>query len=442
MEDEMEKIRAPRGTADIYPPESARWQAFEARARALARRFGYGEIRTPMFEATELFVRSVGEATDIVEKEMYTFSDKSGRSLTLRPEWTAPVVRAMLEHNLLATASQRLFYVGPFFRYERPQAGRYRQANQFGVECFGFAGPEADVEVIALAHELLRTYELPGVALKLNSIGDACCRGAYREALLTYFRPHASELSADSQRRLERNPMRILDSKEAEDRALVAGAPAFLDHLCGACATHFRAVCALLESAQIPFTIEPRLVRGFDYYTRTVFEFVSEALGAQNTLCGGGRYDDLVRSLGGPPTPAVGFGLGIERFLMVVDAIGAKTRQELEGLAVIALGAAARERAVPLVAALRRLSGEVPVTIDYQDAKIAAQFKRAERAGARAALILGDDELARGEVVVRDLSARTQDTILTKDGDASTAASVLHWYRALPAHRAAEREAV
>ena len=438
----MEKIRAPRGTADVYPPDTARWQEFEARARAIARRFGYGEIRTPMFEATELFVRGVGETTDIVEKEMYTFLDKSERSLTLRPEWTAPVVRAMLEHNLLATGAQRLFYIGPFFRYERPQAGRYRQANQFGVECFGFAGPEADVEVIALALELLRAYDLPGVTLNVNSIGDECCRPAYREALLAYFRPHSAELSADSQRRLERNPLRILDSKETQDRALVAGAPAFLDLLCADCAAHFRAVCALLESAGIPFTVDPRLVRGFDYYTRTVFEFVSEALGAQSTLCGGGRYDDLVRSLGGPPTPAVGFGLCIERFLMVLDALGTQALPEPHGLAVIALGAPARTRAVPLVAALRRVSGDVPITIDYQDAKIAVQFKRAERAGARAAVILGDDELARGELVLRDLSARTQDTVAIKGAESATADNVLRWYHSLPAHRSAVREAV
>jgi len=438
----MEKIRAPRGTADVYPPESARWQEFEARARAVARRFGYGEIRTPMFEATELFVRGVGETTDIVEKEMYTFEDKGGRSLTLRPEWTAPVVRAMLEHNLLANGPQRLFYVGPFFRYERPQAGRYRQANQFGIECFGFAGPEADVEVMALAHELLRSYDIPGVTLNINSIGDACCRLAYREALLAYFRPHLAELSADSQRRLERNPLRILDSKESQDRALIAAAPAFVDHLCHSCSRHFDQVQLLLGSAGIPFTVDPRLVRGFDYYTRTVFEFSSDALGAQSAVCGGGRYDELVQSLGGPETPAVGFGLGIERFLMVLDAAGKRPIAKPEGLAVIALGAAGRARSVSLVAALRRASNAPPITIDYHDAKIAAQFKRAERAGASAAVILGDDELARNEVVVRDLSARTQDTIAAKDDDAATAEAILRWYHTLPADRSAVREAV
>jgi histidyl-tRNA synthetase len=438
----VEPIAAPRGTNDIYPPESAAWNALEANARDIAHRFGYGEIRTPMFEATELFVRGVGETTDIVEKEMYTFEDKGGRSLTLRPEWTAPVVRAMLEHNLLASGSQRLFYIGPFFRYERPQAGRFRQANQFGIECFGFAGAEADVEVIALAYELLRAYDLPGVTLNVNSIGDACCRPAYREALLAYFRPHAAELSADSQRRLERNPLRILDSKEPEDRALVEGAPTFIDLLCANCAAHFAAVCTLLESANIPFTVQPRLVRGFDYYTRTVFEFVSDALGSQSAVCGGGRYDDLVHSLGGPPTPAVGFGLGIERFLMVLDAIGNRPLAEPDGIAVIALGASAREHAVPLVAALRRISEDVPVTIDYADAKLAAHLKRAERTAARAAVILGDDELARQEAVVKDLSARAQDTISTKQGFTIAADTILRWYHALPPHHSAVREAV
>ncbi len=429
----MNKIAAPRGTADLYPPDSLRWQALEARIRQIARRFGYGEIRTPMFESTDLFVRGVGETTDIVEKEMYTFADKGGRSLTLRPEWTAPVVRALLEHNLLAQGAQRLYYLGPFFRYERPQAGRYRQANQFGVECFGFAGPEADVEVMQIAHELLLSYEVPGVVLSLNSIGDACCRPAYREALLAYFRPHAAQLSADSRRRLERNPLRILDSKAPEDRALVASAPTFLEELCAPCTAHFAGVRASLDAVGIPYRIDARLVRGFDYYTRTVFQFDSDALGAQSTVCGGGRYDDLVRSLGGPPTPAVGFGLGLERFLLLLEQTGRAPAQRSQGIAVITLGAAARAAAIPLVAALRRHSGDVPVSIDYCDAKIGAHFKRAERAGARGALIVGDDELARGEIVVRDLHARAQRTLALDANAAATARAVLAWYETLPA---------
>lgn len=426
----MIKIAAPRGTADIYPPESARWQELEARIRGVASRFGYGEIRTPMFESTDLFIRGVGETTDIVEKEMYTFLDKGGRSLTLRPEWTAPVVRAMLEHNLLAQGPQRLFYVGPFFRYERPQAGRYRQASQFGVECFGYAGPEADVEVMHVAYELLRAHGIPGVVLHVNSIGDDCCRPAYREALLAHFRPHAASLSADSQRRLERNPLRILDSKAPEDRELIALAPTFGETLCEACATHFALVRTLLAAIGIPFVVEPRLVRGFDYYTRTVFEFISDALGAQSTVCGGGRYDDLVRSLGGPPTPAVGFGLGIERFLLVLDKVGERVAPARRGIAAIALGAEARAELFPLVAALRE-AGDLPVSIDYHDGKLQAHFKKADRANARAALILGDDERARGVIVARDLVSREQQTLGPAASPAALADLVFAWYRTL-----------
>ncbi len=426
----MSKIAAPKGTADVYPPQSARWQALEARIHVLARRFGYGEVRTPMFEATELFERGVGEATDIVEKEMYTFTDKGGRSLTLRPELTAPVVRALLEHGLLQTGPQRLYYVAPFFRYERPQKGRFRQAHQFGTECFGYAEPEADVEVIQLAFELLRAYRVPGATLRINSIGDETDRPAYRAALLDYFRPLSASLSGDSQRRLERNPLRILDSKHESDREAIANAPTFFDSLSDANRAHFERVCALLSEIGIPYTIEPRLVRGFDYYTRTVFEFVSDALGSQNAICGGGRYDDLVRSLGGPATPAVGFGMGLERFLMLLDAMGATGAPDREGIAVIALGAAARERAAPLIAALRRRDeAGIPIVADYGDAKLDRQLKRADRANVRAAIILGDDELAAGALVVRDLMARKQVKLPTALDDPDvTAVDVLRWY--------------
>jgi histidyl-tRNA synthetase len=431
----MSKIAAPRGTADTYPPESARWQTLEARVHAVARRFGYGEIRTPMFEATELFVRGVGETTDIVEKEMYTFVDKGGRSMTLRPEWTAPVVRALLEHNLLANGPQRLYYVGPFFRYERPQAGRYRQASQFGVECFGFSGPEADVEVMQLAHELLRSFRIPGVVLNVNSIGDEHDRPAYREALLAHFRPHSDQLSDDSQRRLERNPMRILDSKAPQDQPFIASAPTFLDLLSKENRAHFERVCELLESIGIAYTIDPRLVRGFDYYTRTVFQFDSDALGAQSTVCGGGRYDDLVRSLGGPPTPGVGFGLGLERFLMMLEKAGLSGAAEREGIAVIALGEKARTYLFPIAAALRSAedgNAGVPIYADFVDAKIAAQFKRADRLLARAAIIAGEDEVGAGTVVVRDLIARSQETLGPFAGPHPAAHEIVTWYGGLP----------
>ena len=400
----MTPLSAPRGTNDILPPESAEWIRLEADCRGIAQRFGYGEIRTPMFEATELFVRGVGETTDIVEKEMYTFTDKGNRSMTLRPELTAGVVRAILEHNLLAQGPQRLFYIGPFFRYERPQAGRYRQANQFGVECFGVAGAEADVEVIAIAADLIARYRIE-VVLQINSVGDTACRSAYRQALIDHFRPHLDRLSGDSARRLERNPLRILDSKAEKDSELIASAPTFIDLLCEPCREHFAAVRRYLEAAGIPYIVAPRLVRGLDYYTRTVFEFTSSALGAQSTVCGGGRYDDLVEQLGGPPTPGVGFGLGLERFLITARAVAGEHDRARSGAQAIALGEAARLRLFPIVGALRTL-GTQPTFADWQDRKLTAHFKAADRNRARWALILGDEELAAGQIVVRDLLAR------------------------------------
>jgi histidyl-tRNA synthetase len=429
----MSKLAAPRGTADVYPPESARWQVLEARIHAIARRFGYGEIRTPVFEATELFVRGVGEATDIVEKEMYTFTDKGGRSLTLRPEWTAPVVRALLEHNLLETLPQRLYYVGSFFRYERPQEGRQRQAHQFGVECFGIAAPEADAEVIQLADELLRSYGIPGVVLRINSIGDASDRPAYREKLLAHFRPHLDALSADSQRRLERNPLRILDSKAPEDGDLIASAPTFLDCLSPENRSHFEGVRRVLDAIGIRYEVEPRLVRGFDYYTRTVFQFDSDDLGAQNTICGGGRYDELVQSLGGPPTPGVGFGLGLERFLIVLDKTGSNRAAEREGIFAIALGERAQTALLPAIAALRRRADvDFPVVTDYAERKLDRQLKRADRVNARAAMILGDDELASGAIVARDLVARSQAKLAVSLGAPDAMAeTIVTWYRQL-----------
>ena len=400
-----QKITAPRGTQDIFPPRSADWLRLESRIHDLARRFGYGEIRTPMFESTELFVRGVGETTDIVEKEMYTFTDKGDRSMTLRPEWTAPVVRAALEHNLFVQGPTRLYYVGPFFRYERPQKGRYRQANQFGVECVGFKGPEADVEVISLAWELVQMHGITDAVLNINSIGDEACRPRYREALLTHFRPHLEKLSADSQRRLERNPLRLLDSKDEKDRPFVDSAPTFESILCDACRKHFETLKALLGACQIPFVVNSRIVRGLDYYTRTVFEITSSALGAQSTVCGGGRYDGLIKSLGGPDTSAVGFGLGLERFLMMLEAVHGDVTPARCGVQAIALGAQARLDLVPLVNELRR-TYPAPVFMDFDDRKLQAHFKAADRNNAQFALILGEDELKAGEIVLRNLTSR------------------------------------
>jgi histidyl-tRNA synthetase len=427
----MNTIAAPRGTADLLPSESPRWQAVEGRIREIAHRFGYGEIRTPIFESTDLFVRGVGDTTDIVEKEMYTFTDKGDRSLTLRPEMTAGCVRASLEHHLFAQGAQRMYYIGPIFRYERPQAGRFRQAHQFGVECFGYEQPEADVEVIQIAYELLREFGIDDAVLRLNSIGDANCRDAYREALLAHFRPHLTALSADSQRRLERNPLRILDSKAPEDLDLVASAPTSIDVLCEPCRAHFARVRALLEEIGVPYVVDPKIVRGLDYYTRTVFEFISPSLGAQSTICGGGRYDGLVQSLGGPAVPAVGFALGLERFTMILAQRDGERSAERSGMQAIALGDAARARLFPLVAELRR-SGDVTVAMDFAAAKLATSLKRADRNAARVALIVGDDELARGEIVVRDLASRAQSTIAISESDSETARSVRAWYDNLP----------
>ncbi len=408
------KINAPRGTADVLPADSVRWQELEARARALAADYGYGEIRTPIFESTELFVRGVGELTDIVEKEMYTFTDKGGRSITLRPEWTAPVVRAALEHNLFASGPQRMYYIGPIFRYERPQRGRYRQSHQFGVECFGFSGPEADVEVISLAWALVRAYGIEDAALNINSIGDASCRPRYREALVAHFGPHKSRLSAESQLRLERNPLRILDSKDPKDIPFIRTAPTFESVLCDACREHFEAVKSGLTELGVPFTVSPGIVRGLDYYTRTVFEIVSGALGAQSAICGGGRYDDLVHSLGGPDVPAVGFALGLERFLMMLQALGAQAVPARRGVQVVALGEPARARVLPLLSRLRERG--VRAFIDFDDRKLVAQLKIADRNNARFALILGSDELVHDQIVLRDLQTRTDERLPLRDG--------------------------
>jgi histidyl-tRNA synthetase len=414
------KIGAPRGTQDVLPPESASWIALEARIRDLCARFGYGEIRTPAFESTDLFVRGVGETTDIVEKEMYTFTDKGDRSMTLRPEWTAPVVRAALEHHLFSQGPLRLYYIGPIFRYERPQKGRYRQAHQFGIECTGYNGPEADFEVISLAWELVRSYALTDAVLRINTIGDDTCRPRYREALIAHFRPHFGELSEDSQRRLERNPLRLLDSKDPRDKAFVATAPTFESVLCDACRAHFDALENYLDAGEIPYVVDPQIVRGLDYYTRTVFEITSSVLGAQSTVCGGGRYDGLVRSLGGPDVPAVGFALGLERFLMMLDAAGASAARPRRGLQAIALGAQARAELLPLVTRLRGLV-DVPLFMDYEDRKILAQLKIADRNNARYALIVGSDELASGQGVLRDLEARSERPVALQAADVAAA---------------------
>jgi len=420
----LKHFTAPRGTFDILPPDSQRWQDLERSIDDVCARFGYGEIRTPIFESTDVFVRTLGETTDVVDKEMYTFDDRGGRSITLRPELTAPVVRAVLEHNLLQAPPVKLYYRGPFFRYERPQKGRYRQAHQFGVECFGVAGPEADAEVIALALEVIADAGIGDVKLEENSMGCAQCRTAYRAALVAYLETHRDELSETSRQRLERNPLRILDSKDESDRTVVARGPRIDAYLCEACRKHFDEVLALLDSMRIRWELNPLIVRGFDYYTRTVFEFSSGALGSQNAICGGGRYDGLVESMGGPPTPGVGFGMGMDRLLMVAHGEAASKDGTLArgriDVAFVALDEAAARLLVPPMHALRKRG--IPSDMDYTRRKLEKQIRSAGDAGARLAAIVGEDERIAGEATVQDLSTRERTRVKLSELEAALAA--------------------
>jgi len=417
----LKNFSAPRGTFDILPPDSKRWQALERRIDDVCSRFGYGEIRTPIFESTDVFVRTLGETTDVVDKEMYTFVDRGGRSITLRPELTAPAVRAVLEHDLLRTPPVKLYYRGAFFRYERPQKGRFRQAHQFGVECFGVEGPEADAEVIALALEVIRRSGISEVTLEVNSMGCATCRPDYRAALVAYLDAHRDALSETSQQRLARNPLRILDSKDPSDKTLVAAGPKIGDYLCDACRGHFDGVLALLDAMHIAWRRNPLIVRGFDYYTRTVFEFSSDALGSQNAICGGGRYDGLVESMGGPPTPGVGFGMGMDRLLIVEQSNegatdGVASRGGID-VAFIALDPDSARLLVPPMYALRKRG--VAADMDYTRRKLEKQLRAAGDAGARFAAIVGEDERKAGDATVQDLSTRERARVKLVDLEAA-----------------------
>ena len=419
----MKNFAAPRGTYDILPPDSSRWQALERLIDDVCGRFGYGEIRTPIFESTDVFVRTLGETTDVVAKEMYTFVDRGGRSITLRPELTAPVVRAVLERNLLQSPPVKLYYRGPFFRYERPQKGRHRQAHQCGVECFGVAGPEADAEVIALALEIIRGAGIHDVRLDVNSMGCSECRARYRAALVAYLQQHTAELSETSRERLERNPLRILDSKDPSDQSLIAKGPTIHAFLCDACRAHLDGVLALLDAMGISWRLNPLIVRGFDYYTRTVFEFISEKLGSQNAVCGGGRYDGLVAAMGGPQTPGVGFGMGMDRLLIAAEAAldsgdGISARRRLD-VAFVALDAAAARSVIPAMYALRKRG--IAADMDYTMRKIDKQLRAAGDAGARYAAIVGEDERAAGEATLQDLETRERTRVKLADLEAAVA---------------------
>ncbi|HXF81865.1 MAG TPA: histidine--tRNA ligase [bacterium] len=412
-------IKAPRGMHDILPDEVGRWQALEAHARALAARYGYREIRTPVVEHTEVFQRTSGATSDIVEKEMYTFTDRGGRSLSLRPEGTAGVVRAYLEHGLAAWPQPvRLYYLAAIFRYDRPQRGRYRMHHQFGAEIIGSPSPAADAEVLSLPVRLLQSLGLTEVTVRLNSVGDPACRPAYLEALRAYFRPRADALSPDSRRRLETNPMRILESKDPADQALVRDAPLLPDFLCPDCRAHLAQVKRFFTAVGIRYVDDPYIVRGLDYYTRTAVEIHSGRLGgAQNAMLGGGRYDGLAEQLGGPPTPGVGFGQGIERLLLVLQAEGleipAPTPRGTLDVFVATAGEGAAVEGFRLLDAIRGAGLNAVGEVDGRGLR--AQMKSADRLGARFAVIVGEVELAAGRAGVRDMRRGEQIEIAIAD---------------------------
>lgn len=396
-------INIPKGTKDMLPSDAYKWHYVEEKARKVAALFGFREIRTPMFEHTELFTRGVGETTDIVTKEMYTFLDKGGRSMTLRPEGTAGVARAFIENGLAQQPlPMKAYYLASVFRYERPQNGRLREHHQFGVELYGSELPAADAEVIALAHTFLISVGLTSLSLNINSIGCRECRKAYNAALKEYIGANLSDMCAACRDRFDRNPLRILDCKEEKCRRITAGAPRITDFLCEDCKAHFAELQRLLEKQGIPFTVNPSIVRGLDYYTRTVFEFVSDAIGAQGTVCGGGRYNHLVEEVGGKPTPAVGFGLGLERLIMVLENTDAlHAEQERTDVYLAPLGERASERAVTLVSELR--AAGVSAESDLMGRSFKAQMKYADKCGARFLAVMGDDELERGAVSLKNM---------------------------------------
>jgi histidyl-tRNA synthetase len=398
-------IRAIRGVHDILPPESATWQHVEATARRVFEAYGYREIRLPIFERTELFARGIGEVTDIVQKEMYTFEDRTGESVTLRPEATASLLRAYIEHGLhVQPKPVRLYTLGPMFRYERPQAGRYRQFHQLDVEALGEEDPALDAEIMVMLLEFFRALGLgERVRLEVNSIGDAACRPPYRAELAAYLQAHADRLCAECRERTERNPLRVLDCKNPECREVLDAAPALHARLCGPCAEHFARVRAYLDAVPVPYVLAPRLVRGLDYYVRTTFEVTTTHLGAQNAVAGGGRYDGLIKLLGGPPEAGNGFAIGIERVVMLLG----ESVEPVRPLALlIPLGQPAVARLLAVAQAVRARG--VAVELGYGGRRLRAELERANRLGVPWAVIVGDDELGRGEATVREMKSGEQ----------------------------------
>jgi len=406
------KLQKPKGTQDILPQESAKWQYVEGFARETFKKYNYAEIRTPIFEHYEVISRSVGDTTDIVTKEMYDFYDKGDRHITLRPEGTAPVVRSYVENKLFAPEVQKpskVYYIGPMFRYERPQAGRLRQFHQIGVECFGSSNPATDVETIAMADQFFKEIGIENVVLHLNTLGSTASRMAYRQALIDYLLPMKDQLSKDSQRRLEENPLRVLDSKEKEDKQAVENAPSILDYLDEESQGHFDAVRAMLDGLGIDYVIDTNMVRGLDYYNHTIFEFVTKVDGNELTVCAGGRYDGLVEYFGGPATPGFGFGMGLERLLLILDKQGVELPVETSlDVYIAVLGSEAEVAALELVQALRR-QGFIAER-DYLGRKLKAQFKSADVFGAKTIIALGGSEVESGQITVKNNQTRQEVT--------------------------------
>jgi histidyl-tRNA synthetase len=402
------KVQGIRGMEDVLPDHTALWQKFEDATRRVFELYGYRNIRTPIVEPTALFVRGLGEVTDIVEKEMYTFEDRNGESLALRPEATAGIVRSAIEHNFLYNGPMRVWTVGPMFRYERPQKGRQREFHQFDVEALGFEGPDVDAEQIVMLARLWRAVGIPGVELHINSIGDAADRKAHRAKLVAYFEKHRSQLDEDSQRRLATNPLRILDSKNPAMQSMIEGAPRLVDQLGDAAAEHFAGLRALLDAAGVPYTVNPRLVRGLDYYNRSVFEFISGAIGAQSTIAGGGRYDALFAELGGKPTPACGFGMGIERAVLAMQAAKVEAPSGPDAFVVHA-GEGAEVMAWRISEQMRDAGLAVVLGAG---GSFKSQMKKADASGARFAVILGDAEVQSGQVSLKPLRSEGSQQLL------------------------------
>jgi len=420
-------IQAVRGMNDIGPQQTAVWQYLEAALRRVIHAYGYREIRLPLLEKTELFKRSIGAVTDIVEKEMYTFEDRNGDSLTLRPEGTAGCVRACMEHGLLHNQVQRLWYAGPMFRHERPQKGRYRQFHQFGVEAFGMEGPDIDAEMIFMTARMWKALGLKGAELQINSLGTLASRAAYREALVDYFRGCLSSLDEDSRRRLDGNPLRILDSKNPHMQAVIDGAPALPDYLDADSRAHFNALRDLLNDAGIDYAVNPRLVRGLDYYGKTVFEWVTDRLGAQGTICAGGRYDGLVEYLGGRATPAVGFALGLERLIALLEAQGIAPPDGNPHAYLVLSGDQGVRRGMVFAEELRRALPGLRLQTNCGGGGFKSQFRRADKSGAGIALVIGDDEAERGQVTLKRLRGESVQETLSQ-ADAAGRLGKLLWF--------------